>query len=360
MVLRVDLMLDKGLNILFEKRKIDDMKILEKKKILITGGTGSIGQIAVHEFLKFKPSVIRIMDVDETREAVMRHNLKNDSSIRFLLGDVRDKERLKSAVEDIDIIFHLASLKHVSACEYNPMEAVKTNVIGTQNLIEAALEEEVAKVIFTSSDKAVNPCNVLGSTKLLSEKLITAANYYKGARKTVFCSTRFGNVMGSRGSIIPHFKEQIKNGGPLTITDEKMTRFIMSMTDAVDLLLRALQLAQGGEVFVPKMGSAKIIDIVRVLINEICTTPEKMKIQTIGKWPGEKLFEELLTETEAEHTLETKDLFIIKPELTEYLDTQQFIYPEAEPTRVQDYKSSGVVLLNRNQIKDFLLKENLL
>jgi len=336
-------------------------KLFEKKKILITGGTGSIGKIAVQEILKFNPAVIRILDVDETREADMRYDLKGYSSIRFLLGDIRDKERLKRAVEDIDIIFHFASLKHVSGCEYNPMEAVKTNVIGTQNIIDVALDEEVEKVVFTSSDKAVNPCNVLGATKLLAEKLITAANYYRGARKTVFCSTRFGNVMGSRGSIIPLFKAQIRNGGPVTITDEKMTRFVMSVADATDLLLSAVKLAQGGEVFVPKMHSVKIVDFAKVVINELCgPNQDKTKINIVGRWPGEKLFEELMTEDEAERSVETKDLFIIKPEISEYLDTDKFKYPGAKPTKILGYRSVDAELLTSEQIKNLLRKENLL
>jgi len=186
------------------------MDLFKNKKILITGGTGSIGQEIVREVLKHEPAVVRILDIDETKQFELQQEYEDYENIRFLLGDIRDKERLYRAIEDIDIVFHTAALKHVQACEYNPFEAVKTNVIGTQNLIDVAIDEEVEKVIFTSSDKAVNPTNVMGATKLLAERLITSANYYKGARKTVFSSVRFGNVLGSRGSVIPLFKNQIE------------------------------------------------------------------------------------------------------------------------------------------------------
>jgi FlaA1/EpsC-like NDP-sugar epimerase len=336
-------------------------KTLEDKKVLITGGTGSVGQIAVHEILRFNPAVVRILDVDETREFEMKHNLKKYSNVRFLLGDIRDKERLKRAVEDIDIIFHFASLKHVLACEYNPMEAVKTNVMGTQNLIDVALDEEVDKVIFTSSDKAVSPCNVLGATKLLAEKLITAANYYKGQRKTIFCSVRFGNVMGSRGSILPLFKDQIQNGGPVTLTDEKMTRFVMSVSEASALLLSAASMAQGGEIFVPKMHSVKIIDLACALIEELNPhNADAVKINVVGRGPGEKLFEEIMTQSEAERSLETEQLFIILPEITEYLHTEKFRYSNARPTKLAGYKSEDVETLTKQQIKALIHKENLL
>lgn len=336
-------------------------ELFENKKVLITGGTGSVGQIMIREILKFKPTVIRIMDIDETREAEVKNSLKIYPSIRFFIGDIRDKERLKRAIEDVDIIFHFASLKHVSACEYNPMEAVKTNVIGTQNVIEAALEEEVEKVVFTSSDKAVNPCNVLGATKLLAEKLITAANYYKGSRKTIFCSTRFGNVMGSRGSIIPLFKEQINNGGPVTLTDENMTRFVMSVEDATRLLLSAAQLAHGGEVFVPKMHVVRIVDFAKAIIKELRDKNKtNVKIEVIGRCPGEKLFEELLTEDEAARSAETKDLFIIKPELSEYLNITEFQYPNSQPTKKRGYRSLDVQPLSIGEIRNLLRQENLL
>jgi len=335
--------------------------LLESKKILLTGGTGSVGQAIAREILRHNPAVLRILDVDETREFEMSKDLKDYSNVRFLLGDIRDKDRLSRAMEDIDIVFHLASLKHVLACEYNPFEAVKTNVFGTQNLIDVALEEETDKVIFASSDKAVNPCNVMGATKLLAERLITAANYYKGWRKTVFCSVRFGNVLGSRGSIIPLFKDQIRNGGPITLTDERMTRFVMSMSQASGLLFKAAEMAQGGEVFVPKMKSVRILDLANVIVEELCgRDADGIRIKVVGREPGEKLFEEIMMQSEAERSLETEEMFIVLPEITEYSRIETFQYPNAEPTKLRGYRSEDAEVLSKQEIKDMLRKENLL
>jgi len=341
------------------------MKMLfGSKKILVTGGTGSIGRAVVREILRYDPEVVRILDVDETREFEMEQDLKDFSNVRFLLGDVRDKERLSRAMENIDIVFHSASLKHVLACEYNPFEAVKTNVIGTQNLIDVALEENVDKVVFTSSDKAVNPCNVMGATKLLAERLITAANCYKGPRRTVFCSVRFGNVLDSRGSILPLFKDQIRNGGPVTLTDGKMTRFVMSMPQTVDLLFKAAGMAQGGEVFISKMKSVGIRDLANVIIEEFShrcgRDADSIEIKIVGRKPGEKMFEEMMTQSEAERSLETEEMFIVPPEITEYLRTDTFQYPNAKPTKLKSYRSNEVEFLSKQEIKDILIKENLL
>jgi len=338
--------------------------LFESKKILVTGGTGSIGRAIIHEILRYNPEVVRILDVDETREFEMKHELKDHSNVRFLLGDVRDKERLSRATESIDIVFHFASLKHVLACEYNPFEAVKTNVVGTQNLIDVAMEEDVEKVIFTSSDKAVNPCNVMGATKLLAERLITAANYYKGARKTVFSSVRFGNVLGSRGSIIPLFKDQIRNGGPVTLTDEEMTRFVMPMSQTVDLLFKAVEMAHGGEVFVSKMKSVRILDLANVIVEEFShrcgRDADSIEIKVVGRKLGEKMFEEIMTQSEAERSLETERMFIVLPETTEYLRTDTFQYPNAKPTKLRSYRSNEVEFLSKQEIKDMLIRENLL
>jgi FlaA1/EpsC-like NDP-sugar epimerase len=291
------------------------MNLFKNKRILITGGTGSIGQEILREILKYEPTTVRILDVDETKQFELQQEYGDPENLRFLLGDIRDKERLYRAIEDIDIVFHTAALKHVLACEYNPFEAVKTNVIGIQNLIDAALAEEVEKVIFTSSDKAVNPTNVMGATKLLAEKLISSANYYKGERETKFASVRFGNVLGSRGSVIPLFKKQIENGGPVTLTNEGMTRFIMPMQNAVNLLFKATEHTQGAEIFVFKMKALKITDLAEVMIDELAPKfgylPNKIKRKGIGNKLGEKLYEELMTEEEARRALESEDMFIV-------------------------------------------------
>ena len=340
------------------------MSTIEKKAILITGGTGSIGREIVREILKFEPTVVRILDIDETKLFELEEELKNYSDLRFLLGDIRDKDRLKRAMEGIDIVFHAASLKHVQSCEYNPFEAVKTNAIGTQNLIDVCMDEEVEKVIFTSSDKAVNPSNVMGATKLLAERLIISANYYKGVRKTIFSSVRFGNVLGSRGSIIPLFKKQIEKGGPITITNNKMTRFIMSMHDAINLLFKASELAQGGEILVFKMNALKITDLAEIMMEELAPnygySPNEIKTEIIGTKPGEKLYEELMTEDEAMRALESEDMFIVLPELRELSPIYKSSYPSVSEAEIKAYTSKDTEHLAKEEIKEILYKENLI
>ena len=318
-----------------------------------SGGTGSIGQEIVQEILKYEPKVVRILDVDETKQFELQQEYEDHENVRFLLGDIRDKERLSRAIEGIDIIFHTAALKHVLACEYNPFEAVKTNVIGIQNLIDGAMDEEVEKVIFTSSDKAVNPTNVMGATKLLAERLITSANYYKGARKTIFSSVRFGNVLGSRGSIIPLFKKQIEHGGPVTITNN----------EAIDLLFKATGLAQRGEIFVFKMKALKITDLAEVMIDELAKncgySPSEIKLKIIGTKPGEKLYEELMTEDEARRALESEDMFILFPEMKELSHIGKASYPSVSEAEVKAYNSRDARHLTNEEIREILHKENL-
>jgi len=339
-------------------------ELFEGQRILITGGTGSIGRAVVHEILRCNPKVVRILDIDESEEFEMKQNLKDYSNVRFLLGNIRDKERLFHAIEEIDIVFHMASLKHVLACEYNPFEAVKTNVIGTQNLVDVAIEEEVDKVVFTSSDKAVNPCNVLGATKLLAERLITAANYYKGPRKTIFTSVRFGNVLGSRGSVIPVFKKQLQNNGLITVTDSDMSRFVMKMSQSVNLLFKATEMAQGGEVFIFKMHAIRIIDLAEVMIEEHLRYSKGNKnggkIRIVGKNAGEKMFEELITESEGERCLETEDMFIVLPETTEYEGIDKSRYPRAKSAKLKSYSSRDAKALTKEEIKDMLYNACLL
>ena len=285
--------------------------IFKDKKILITGGTGSIGSELVKRILKEKPTVIRIISNDENSTFEMQRVIKvgdNRARVRFFIGDVRDKERLILSMEDIDIVYHTAALKHVPLCEYNPFEAIKTNVLGTQNVIEAAFINNVEKVINISTDKAVNPINTMGATKLLAEKLITDANEYKGDKRTIFSNIRFGNVMLSRGSVIPIFDRQIKEGGPITITDSRMTRFMMTLDDAINLILEATELSKGGETYVLKMQLYKIIDIAKTMIGE-----RDIEIKEIGIRSGEKLHEELLTRYEIENACENDKLIIINP-----------------------------------------------
>jgi len=289
----------------------------KNKRILITGGTGSVGTELVRRLLEFNPSVIRIFSNDENALFDLEQELKESSNLRFLVGDVRDKERLRRATENIEIVFHAAALKHVPSCEYNPFEAVKTNVIGTQNLVEAAIDENAEKVITISTDKAVSPVNVMGATKLLAERLTIAANYYKGFKRTIFSCVRFGNVLGSRGSVVQLFEKQIQNGGPVTLTDPDMARFVMSTDRAIDLVLKAAEMAKGEEIFIFKMPALEIRTLVDVMIQKLAPKygydPKDIEVEITGKRSGEKLYEELMTEDEAMNAYETEDMLVVLP-----------------------------------------------
>lgn len=292
--------------------------VFKNKKIMVTGGTGSIGSEIVRQLLKFDPKVIRIFSRDETKQFELEQALGKRKNVRFLIGDVRDKDRLKRAFEDIDIVFHAAAMKHVPACEYNPFEAVKTNVVGTQNVIDVSLENNVEKVIAISTDKAASPINTLGTTKLLAEKLVIDANNYKGNRRTIFSCVRFGNVIGSRGSVIPLFKKQIKNGGPITLTNPEMTRFMMTTHQAVDLVFKATKMACGGEIFIFKMPVVKLGDLAKAMIEYFAPkynhTPKSIQIKTIGIRSGEKMYEHLMSDEEAQYAYETNDMIIVLPQ----------------------------------------------
>lgn len=288
-----------------------------EKIILVTGGVGSIGKEIVKILLKCNPKSIRVLDNNETALFDLEQEL-DSNKIRTFLGDVRDKERLERAFENVDVVFHAAALKHVGLCEYNPFDAVKTNVMGTENVLNAALDRDVRKVIVISTDKSVNPVNVMGATKLLAERLTISANFYKGDRNTVFSCVRFGNVLDSRGSVVPIFKKQIENGGPITITDPEMTRFVISIPDAVNLILKSGEIAEGEEIFILKMPSLNIVDLAEVMIEEFAPLfshkKEDIKIKYIGKRSGEKMSEELMTKEELPYAVDKGNLIIIKSE----------------------------------------------
>lgn len=315
------------------------------KVVLVTGGSGSIGREIVKKLLDAEPKSVRILDNNETALFDLEQELNSDK-IRTFIGDVRDKDRLKMAFENVDIIFHAAALKHVPLCERNPFDAVKTNVLGTQNVLEAALYNNVEKVILVSTDKAVNPINVMGATKLLSERLTVSANYYRGNKRTIFSCVRFGNVLNSRGSVVPTFKKQIKNGGPVTITDSEMTRFIMHIPDAAGLILRAGQMAHGKEIFILKMPAVNIVDLADVMIEELAPkyghNPEKIEIEIMGKRIGEKMYEELMTEDEALCAVDDGKLFILNSK------------KESNDEKGFEYNSNYVEKLSTDQIKDVI------
>lgn len=314
------------------------------KKILVTGGSGSIGRKIVKELLEYDVDVVRVFDNNETALFNLEQDL-NSRKIRTLVGDIRDYRRLERAFKDIDIIFHAAAYKHVPLCEYNPLDAVKTNVIGTQNIIDASIACNVKKVILISTDKAVNPANVMGATKLLAERLMVSSNVYSGKNGTKFSCVRFGNVLNSRGSVIPIFKKQIKNGGPVTITDERMTRFIMHIHEAAKLILKAGSLSIGGDIFILKMPSVKVTDLAEAMIEYYSPkygfNVEDIGIEIIGKRVGEKLHEELMTDEETLCAEEMDNLFIIQDKINE--NHPEFVY-----------NSSEIEQLSKDEIFDIL------
>lgn len=285
-------------------------KKIDNQKVLVTGGTGSIGSVLVKTILKnYAPNQVRIFDNNEASLFEATRKYQDNPKIRFMLGDVRDKDRVAWSFKDVDTVFHCAALKHVALNEYSPFESVKTNVMGTQNLIEAALANKVGTFINISTDKAANPTSTMGASKLLAERLTVGADYFRGKGKTVFASVRFGNVLNSSGSVVPIFLDQIKKGGPVTVTDKRMVRYFMSINQAVELILKASAMAIGGEVFILKMPALKILDLAETLVDKLAD--KKIMIKQIGKKPGEKLFEKIVTRTEAEQTLELKEMYVL-------------------------------------------------
>ncbi len=280
------------------------------KTILLTGGTGSFGKKFTEIALKeCNPKVIRIYSRGELKQQLMREQFQefhNDEKLRFFIGDVRDKNRLYRAMNNVDIVVHAAALKQVPTCEYNPIEAVKTNIDGAANVIDAAIDNNVEKVMALSTDKAVHPINLYGATKLVAEKLFVQGNSYSGERKTIFSCLRYGNVVGSRGSVIPVFQRQ-KKKGKVTITDENMTRFWITQVQAVRFIISCIEKMKGGEIFIPKIPSMKIIDLAEVIAPEC-------KREVIGIRPGEKIDEVLLTEEESHHSKEFDNYFVVEPE----------------------------------------------
>jgi FlaA1/EpsC-like NDP-sugar epimerase len=339
---------------------MDNLSFYRNKRILVTGGAGSIGHELVRKLLEYDPGTIRVFDNNETGLFELENEL-DSNKIRPLIGDIRDKDRLLMAFEGIDIVFHASALKHVPLCESNPFDAVKTNVIGTQNVLDAALSKEVEKVINVSTDKAVSPTNVMGATKLLAERLTISANYYRGTKRTVFSSVRFGNVLNSRGSVIPLFSKQIQKGGPVTITDKKMTRFFMDIPSAVELIINAGRISRGREIFILKMSAMNIIDLAYAMIDEYAPRsgfdPGDIGITVIGKRGGEKLFEELMTKEEAEYAYENDEMFIILPQKITHDDPFETKRPPSfKKANVEEFSSKKAYLLNRDEIRALVRK----
>ncbi|SHM28513.1 UDP-glucose 4-epimerase [Chitinophaga jiangningensis] len=280
------------------------------KVILVTGGTGSFGNYIVHRLLQYDVKEIRILSRDEKKQYDMRIHYKNNPRIKFFIGDIKDYTRVDEVMAGVDIVYQAAALKHVPVCENSPFEAVKTNIIGVQNVITAALKHKVGKFICVSTDKAVKPVNVMGMTKATQERLVLSANHSPENSGTIFCVVRYGNVLLSRGSVVPFFRKQLSEGQTITITDEGMTRFLLTLSDAIDLVMFATENAVGGETFVKKAPSARIVDIAALLSADF-NKPHEIKV--IGKFPGEKLHEILITEEELQRTEDHGDYFTVHP-----------------------------------------------
>ena len=331
--------------------------MLKNKKILITGGTGSLGRALTKRLLAEKVDVIRIFSRNENKQVTMQSEF-NDERLRFLIGDVRDLPRLRRALEGIDIVFHAAALKHVPIIEYNPFEAINTNVIGSRNVVEACLSENVGTVVGVGTDKAVSPLNTYGATKLLMEKLFTTASNYldKDKHKTKFISLRYGNVLGSSGSVIPKFIQQIKSNQKITITDPNMTRFSITMDEALDFILDSTVSGKGSEVFIPKLRAYKIDDVKTALQELISNTGE----QKIPVRQGEKFHETLINIDEMRTTLESESKYIIlQREISDQEINEQ--YPGfRRMTFTEPYSSNIVEKISINELKDILSKSGLL
>jgi len=321
------------------------MNEFKGKTILVTGGTGSIGSEIVRQLLKKEVRTVRIFARhEECHHQMMQEFAKKSGSLRFIVGDIRDKDRLKMAMEGVDLVFHAAALKHISLCEANPLEAVKTNIIGTQNVIDAARELNIKKVIGISTDKAAEPESVLGVSKLMAERLFLSTFFYKGNKSTTFACVRFGNVLGSRGSLLPLLKKQIAEQGEVTVTDLDMTRFVMAIPQAVGLVLRAAVLSRGQEILILKMPSARLGDIVdaavAVFAKSMHKDPKSIRVQIIGKRVAEKHHERLLAEHEFSRALETKDMYILTPNRKLELDPYKERYLGAQEAVDRRYISS--------------------
>ncbi|MGR4068054.1 SDR family NAD(P)-dependent oxidoreductase [Billgrantia sp. C5P2] len=309
------------------------MNRFKEKTVLVTGACGTVGSELVSQLLRvFGVKNLIGIDNNESELFFLQQRFQAYSNANFYLGDIRDRAKLTRLFREVDIVFHAAAFKHVVLCESSPFDAVQTNVNGVQNVIEAAYDAGVERVIFTSSDKAVNPTNVMGTSKLMGERLMTAANNAYRGHSTLFSSTRFGNVLGSRGSVIPIFREQIRKGGPVTLTDPAMTRFIMTIEEATRLVIDSSLQAKGGEVFVTKMPIIRIQDLAECMIAALAPryghNPQDISIKVIGSKAGEKLYEELMSSEETRRTCELKDYFSVLPAFGNVTEEIIYDYPD--------------------------------
>ena len=338
----------------------------KQKRVLVTGACGTVGRELIRQLLEaHQTAELVALDNNESELFALEQQFAEYDHLNLFLADVRDRDRLNDKMQGIDWVFHTAAFKHVLQCERSPFEAVQTNILGVQNIIYAAIENKVEKVVFTSSDKAVNPTNVMGTSKLMGERLITAANSNLRGEGPIFASTRFGNVLGSRGSVIPIFRDQIRRGGPVTLTDPEMTRFIMSIEEAVRLVIDSGILCRGGEVFVTKMPAIRIKDLAEVLVENLAPAyghnAKDIEIKIIGHQPGEKLYEELLNTEETRRSWELERYFVVLPAFREIYRDIVFEYPDLKSKEVPNAYHSGTEShLSKTQLAAFLKKNNLL
>ena len=331
--------------------------MFEGKKVLITGGSGSLGKALTRKLLKENVHSIRIFSRNESKQIDMQNEFEDNPKLRFFIGDVRDRERLFRAMEGVNVVFHAAALKHVPVVEYNPFEAIQTNVIGSQNVIDASHHENVEYCVAIGTDKAVSPVNVYGATKLLMEKLFVSANNYVDTIKysTKFLATRYGNVLGSSGSVVPKFIQQIKNNQKITITDPKMTRFTITIDDALDFILNSVSESQGSETFIPKLKAYNIMDLKDAIISILGDSP----FEIINTRPGEKMNETLINKTEMDYTIENEKQFILlRPEF--FTSEKLKYHGYSKPNEISEYSSGVVEKLTVNEIKNLILKAGIL
>ncbi len=327
-------------------------KIIKGKRIMVTGGTGSFGRMFIGEILKYGPKEIIVFSRDEDKQGAMRMEYAKESRLRFMLGDIRDFRSVREAMRGVDIVIHAAALKWITEVERNVWEGIKTNVIGAQNIIEAARDENVEKVVALSTDKAVEPINAYGMAKALQERLITTANLYDTGR-TVFVSTRYGNVLGSRGSVVPHFKKLLSEGKPLTITDSEMTRFVLTLKQSVELVLTALSEGVGGEVFVRKMPGHTVVNLAEVLLE---SSGKSLKnIINVGIRPGEKIHESLISPSESVRTVEFGDYYVVLPQIS--IPAVDSKYRGKKRMKEFRYASDTTERIGKKEIHDILERE---
>lgn len=294
----------------------------KNKVVLVTGGTGGIGSEIVKQLLKLQPKQVRILSRNDSRQYQLFENLGHPENVRMFIGDIRDKDRLDLAFQNVDIIFHAAALKHVSICEYNPFEAVKTNIIGSQNVIEVALRHRIKKIIAISTDKAANPANTMGVSKLMMEKLFINSNLFSYGQNTLLSCVRFGNVAWADGSVLPVWDQQVKRTGTIRLTDGEMTRFMMSIEQAVTLVLKAAELTQGGEIFILKMPSVKIKNLAKIFLQKY-HSGKKVTLTVVGNRPGDKIHESLInSEDKNGRVYADREMLIVVPILNTYNSKQ--------------------------------------